>query len=135
MELYVAEDFFGDFVADLTVERDEHRFGEGEGHKLLNHRIMSSDERYQVTGFGTETECHRKLQEEPYMEIAEISADGIQKQDILLAPFEKSLFRRPFPDNAVEHLAHKHRHRILEHIVPDPEKRMPGHKISGDIQV
>ena len=56
MELDVAEDFLSDLVPDGTAERNEHRFRERKGHKLLHYRIMVADERQEVPGLGTEAE-------------------------------------------------------------------------------
>ena len=43
MEFDVAEDFLGDFVADLAVERDKHGFGKRQGHEFLYYRVVVAD--------------------------------------------------------------------------------------------
>jgi len=134
VKLDVAENFFGDFVADLTVERDEHRFGEGESHKLLDYLIVISYEGQEILRFGTEAAGDSQFKKETDMEIAEIGADGIQKEDILLAPFEKSLLGSAVLDHTIQDLAHKHRDGVLEDIVTNPQKRMLGSNIPCGIE-
>lgn len=118
VEFDVAEDFLCYFVADLAIKRNQHGFGKGEGHELLHYLEMVTDKRDKVLCLGTEAESDRKLQQESYMEIAEIGLDGIKEKDILLAPFEEALLGSSVLDDTIEDLAHEHRHRVLEDIVP-----------------
>ena len=134
VELYVAKDFLGDFIAYLAIQRDQHRFGEGESHKLLDYRIVVSDKWQEILGLWAEAEGDSQFKKETDMEIAEIGADGIQKEDILLAPFEKSLLGSPFLDHTIQDLAHKHRDGVLEDIVTNPRKRMLGSNIPCGIE-
>ena len=92
VEFDVAEDFLGDFVADLAVERDEHGFGKGQGHEFLDYRVVVTDKRHEILGFRAEAESNRKLEEEADMEIAEIGLDRIQHEDVPFTPFEEALF-------------------------------------------
>ena len=58
------------------------------------------------------------------MEIAEVCPDAVQKEDILLAPLEKSLLDGSVLDYTVEDFAEEHCHRVLEDIVPYTQQRM-----------
>ena len=135
VKFYVAEDFLRYFVSECSGEGDQHRFCEGEGHKALSYRIMVTDERGQVLGFGTEAEGYCKFEEEADVEIAEVSPDAVQQEDILFAPLEKSLLGDSVPDYTVEDFAEEHCHRVLEDIVPYPQKGVLRDNIAGREQV
>lgn len=131
VEFDVAEDFLGDFVAGPAVEWDEHRFGESGRHKAFYHRIMDACEGGKISGFGTEAEGDGKFKEETDMEIAEVSLNAVQQEDIPFTQLVKALFGSSVPDHPVKNLADEHCHRILEDIVPYSEKGMLCRKITG----
>ena len=129
MEFYVAEDFLRYFISCDTVQRDKHGFRKRNRHETLYERIVVTDEGHKVAGLWTEAESNRKFKKESYVKIAEVDADGIQQEDILLAPLEKAFFISSFPHDPVKDLAHEHRHGILENVITDAQKGVTGNNI------
>ena len=88
MIFYVAEDFLCYFVSGGSVQRYEHGVGKREGHELFHGRIMFADKRHKILRFRAESESNGQFEKETDMEIAEVSLDSVEEQNVLFTPFE-----------------------------------------------
>ena len=122
MEFDVSENPFCDFISDRSGKRDKHGSGEGFLHEPFHYRKMYSCERHDVHRFRTEAQCDGEFKEETDMEIAEIALNGIQKEDVLLAPLVKTFFVCTVLYGSIQDFCHEHGHRVLEHILADTGK-------------
>ena len=120
----VAENLFGEGVAERAGERNEHAFAEGCLQKTVHDGDMVMGERKKVIRRRAEAEDDGQLQQKPYMEIAEVGLHGIQQEDVLLAPFKKTLFRGAVLDRAVQDFAEEKGDGILADAVADADKGM-----------
>ena len=66
---------------------------------------MAPDKGLQVLNARTEPEDYRQLQQKPQVEVAEISTDRIQQQDVLDTPFKHTLFAGTLLNSAIKHFA------------------------------
>ena len=89
---------------------------------------MITDKRHEVSRLRTEAQLDCQFQQEPDMEVAEVSLYGVQKKDVLLAPFIHALFIDSFLKHTEHHLGHEHRHGVLVDAVPDTHERMSRHQ-------
>ena len=83
----IPEDILTDFVSESSGHWYEHRFCKGGAHKFFYKGMIIPEERLKVLAARAEAKGNSKFQEETYMEITEIGFYGIQKQDLLFAPF------------------------------------------------
>ena len=87
-----------------------------------------------MAGLRTETKLYGQFQQKSYVKIAEISLDCIEQKDRLHAPLIQSWFIDTFLKHTEKHLAHEHRHGVLEHIASDASQRTFRRKVPGGVQ-
>ena len=135
VELYVAEDGLGDFVADGAGKGDQHRFRKRSLDELVNQGVMFAGEGQEVLGRRVEAQDEGELKEEAQMEIAEVAMYRIKGQDALLAPLVKSFLIAAILDRPVEDFRHEHCHGILEYTASDAVKRILQAEVTGIVKV
>ena len=129
----VAEELFGNLVAEGTVHGDEHGLGEGAAHEAFHHVEVFADERLEVAGFGTEAEGDGQFEEEAEVEVAEVGLNGVQKEDATFAPVIEAWLGGSVLDHPVEDFAHEHGDGVLEDVASDSQQGMPGRQTTGRI--
>ena len=134
MKFDIAEQLFRYFISCLAVKGEEHGLSEGLLHELLYYSKMFTYERSQVAGRGTEAEGDGQFQKVTYMEIAEVGLNGIQKHNILFAPFEEARLVDTVLDRPIEDFAQEHGHGVLEDIATYAQQRIFCRKVASGIK-
>lgn len=135
VELYVAEDGLGDFVADGAGKGNEHGFGKGGLDEFFHQVMVLAGEGEKVLRRRVEAQDEGELKEEAQMEIAEVAMYRIKGQDALLAPLVKSFLIAAILDRPVEDFRHEHCYGILEYTASDAVKRMLQAEVTGIVKV
>lgn len=132
VEFEVAENVFADAAAHLSGQRQQQGLAELRLDKPAEFPGMVAGERHELVGGGRKAEGGGQPEQEEEVEIAEIAIQGVQGEDLPVAPVEQRVVTLSVPDHPVQHLAHEHGHRVLAEIAPQPAQRMPdrrGHRI------